>query len=133
MSPRHRRTEFTAETRREALARSKGICECHRLARAGISGFTVQGCSRPIGPGNIFYEHIITDWHSSDNSLDNCAVLTKTCWTIKTNTHDKRVISKTKRVRDLAFGTKTNSYPPLPGTKRSGWRNKMRGGWERRL
>lgn len=132
--PRSRtRREFSSVIRREALDRSGGICECYLLARSGIPGFNRTGCGCKVGPGNIFYEHIQTEWHSQDNNLDNCAVLTKTCWIAKTNTYDKRVIAKTKRQADRAYGTKANSYPPIPGTKRSGWKNKMRGGWERRL
>lgn len=123
---RHTRTEFISETRRGALKRSGGICECHRLAEYGIKGFSREGCGCKVSAGNIFYEHIQTDYHSGNNSLENCAVLTKTCWNKKTNTYDKKTIAKTKRVRDRAYGTKSHSYRPIPGSKRSGIKLSMK-------
>ncbi len=122
---RHTRSEFNSNTRREALKRSNGYCECGLLARAGIAGFHIQGCGVRLVIGAIFYEHVNTDWHSSDNSLENAAVLTKTCWRKKTP-QDQRLIAKTKRVVDRAFGTKSFAYRPLPGTIRSGIKLSLR-------
>ena len=70
----HRRREFSAQTRRDAFARSGGICECHRIPSLNRP----QGCMVKLIDGATFYEHIRTSWHSHDNSLDNCAALTRT-------------------------------------------------------
>lgn len=124
---RRRRNEFTAATKREAYARSGGICECHR-----IPNWPHPICGAPLGDGNTFYEHIDPDAISSRNDLDNAAVLSKTCWSLKTNSIDKPTIAKANRVRDRAHGIRPENYPPLVGTVRSGWKHFMHGGWERR-
>lgn len=129
---RSTRREFTSDTKRQAVRRSGGICECHLLAKAGIPGFRLDGCGLSIGVGNCFFEHVNTSWHSGDNSLDNAAVLTRTCWRNKTRTYDLPKIAKTKRQQNMRFGIKTESGRPIAGTKRSGWKSKMSGGWERR-
>lgn len=98
------RREFSKEVRREAHARSGGICECPRLASAGIPGFTAEGCGQRLGPANTFYEHIICDGINGEPSLDNCAVLVKTCWRIKTDTYDQPVVAKAERVFDRNIG-----------------------------
>jgi hypothetical protein len=117
----HRRNEFKAETKRLAFDRSNGICECHRIPWLKRP----NGCGAKLGIGNTFYEHVKTDFHSSDNSLDNCAVLVRTCFREKTAKHDLPSIAKTKRVRDLARGIKQNFYQPIVGTKRSGIKKPM--------
>jgi hypothetical protein len=124
MSQRH---EFSAATKREAYERSGGICECHR-----IPNWPHPICRAPLGQGNTFYEHIDPDAICGRNDLDNAAVLTKTCWHLKTNTIDKPVIAKANRVRDRARGIKPENYPPIIGSRRSGWKHHMNGGWMRR-
>jgi hypothetical protein len=114
------RREFSSETKRQAVRRSGGICECHLLGKRGIARFSSDGCGVAIGVANTFFEHINTSWHSGDDSLDNCAALTRTCWKIKTATHDLPKIAKTKRLQNWRFGIKSDSGRPLPGTRRSG-------------
>jgi hypothetical protein len=121
------RNNFTKDTQRKAFARSNGICECHRLAVAGVPGFSSEGCGRPLGIGNTFYEHIDPDALSKDNSLENAAALVKTCWRKKTDTYDKRVIAKSVRVADLAAGIKDPWRRKLPGG-RDDWRKKKLSG-----
>lgn len=91
------RSEFSKQTKRAANDRSGGVCECHRCPG-------MVPCGLPLGPGNTFYEHIVQCAISDDNSLENCAVLTKTCWKSKTATQDLPVIAKTKRIRDRHRG-----------------------------
>ena len=124
---RHTRNNFTKETQRQAFHRSQGICECHRLARAGVPGFSIEGCGRPLGIGNTFYEHINPDALSNDNSLENAAAITRTCWRTKTDTYDLRVIAKSKRVADLAAGIKDPHRQQLPGGRGSYFKKKMNG------
>ena len=71
-----RRLEFTAATKREAFARSAGICECRRIPWLNRP----EGCGVKLVAGGIFYEHINPDQIRQDNSLHNAAVLCKTCW-----------------------------------------------------
>lgn len=119
------RREFTKETRRDAHDRSGGVCECRLLHAAGIPGFTAEGCGQSLGDGNTFYEHINVDRHSKDNSLRNCAVLTKTCWKKKTATYDLPTIAKGDRQFDRGIGIRRGSGPPMPGSRASGWRRPM--------
>jgi hypothetical protein len=128
MTFRSRRLEFTAETKRQAFARSCGICECHRipwLARP-------DGCGVNLTAGNIFYEHINPDQIRRDNSLDNAAVLCKTCWREKTDHYDRPTITKSNHVRDRHIGAVVAPREVIVGTIASGWKNHMRGGWSRR-
>jgi hypothetical protein len=115
-----RRNEFSSITKREAYARSGGACECHLLAKHGVPGFYATGCSRPLGEGNTFYEHIDPDAICGRNDLENCAVMTKTCWLAKTNGYDKPTIAKANRRRDKSRGIRPLVHDPIPGTKASG-------------
>src|SRR5690349_7040053 len=98
------RREFSAKTKRETLARSNGICECHLILHAMPSDFVP--CGLPLGAGNVFYEHIDPDAAGGDNGPANCAALTKTCWKIKTNKYDKPIVKRVKKRRDRNFGIK---------------------------
>lgn len=106
------RLEFTTDTQRQALKRSQGICECHLIPHV----FPIP-CGRPLGTGNTFFEHIVPDQLKPDNSLDNCAALTKTCWKIKTATYDLKVIAKSKRNFDSDNGIRRPKQR-LPGGRR---------------
>jgi hypothetical protein len=94
------RLEFTKQTKREAYDRSRGICECGLCPQLQRPG----GCGRPLGIANTYYEHIVQDGIRQDNSLNNCAVLCKTCWQDKTALCDLPTIAKSNRVRDRARG-----------------------------
>lgn len=126
------RREFSTSVRRDALERAAGLCECARLAEAGIPGFSASGCGCALGPGNTFFEHIICDGAGGEPTLENCAVLTKTCWAAKTNTYDKGKVAKTKRQRDMRFRARLPTGRPMMGTKRSGWKKPLYGPAERR-
>ena len=115
------RREFPTSVKREAHRRSGGICECHLIPHV----FKVF-CGQPLGIGNTFYEHIVCDGIDGEPTLDNCAVLTKTCWKYKTDSYDKRVVAKTRRVGDIARNIKAQTFRPLPGTKASGIKKPMR-------
>ncbi len=104
------RLEFSAQTKRDAFARSNGICECHRIPWLRRP----NGCRVKLSGGNIFYEHINPDGIRKDASLDNCAVLSKTCWRKKTDRYDRKVIAKSNHVRDRFIGA-FRSRSPLPG------------------
>lgn len=112
------RQEFSAKTKMDAFKRSGDICECHRIPG-------MVACGRPLKGQPIFYEHIIQCEISNDNSLENCAVLTKTCWRLKTDKQDLPVIAKVKRVERKNLGIKKPSR--FPGSKNSRFKRKING------
>lgn len=116
----HRRCEFSKDTKRQAFARSKGICECHLIAHV----FSVP-CSRPLGEGNTFYEHIIPDRSGGDNSLSNCAALTKTCWSIKTAIYDHKANARVRKREDRHRGIRP--APSIPGNRFDPRKRTLRG------
>jgi len=118
---RTRRHEFSPGTKREAYARSGGICECHRIPSLKRPG----GCGVTLRDGHINYEHIDQDALGGDNGLDNCAVLARNCWREKTDTIDLPLIAKNNRVRDRARGIKPFQFRPMPGTRGSGIKIRM--------
>lgn len=110
------RLEFKSETKRLAFNRSHGICECHLIPWLKRP----QGCGVRLVTGAINYEHILCNEIRPDNSLENCAVLTRTCWKEKTATYDLPLIAKSDRVQDRARGIKPQHHRPITGSKRSG-------------
>ena len=123
-----RRLEFTAATKREAFARSAGICECHRIPWLNRP----DGCGLKLVAGAIFYEHVIQDAIRHDNALSNCAVLSRTCWKEKTARVDLPTIAKSRRTFAKHIGAVVAPQQVIMGTIASGWKNHMRGGWSRR-
>ena len=99
------RLEFTAATKRDAYDRSGGVCECHLIPWLNRP----DGCGVRLRDGQMNYEHINPDNIRSDNSLDNCAMLSRTCWREKTDRYDRKVIAKSNHVRDRARGIKSRS------------------------
>lgn len=121
------RREFSTETKRQAVRRSGGICECHLLAKAGIPGFRLDGCGLSIGVGNTWFEHVICDGIGGDPTLDNCAVLTKTCGRLKSRRYDIPIVAKVKRQQNLRFGIRSRSSAPLPGGREDYLKKKLNG------
>lgn len=119
------RQEFPSRVKRAAFKRANGICECHRVWQLPTFG---TGCGRPLGQGNQFYEHIDCDALQGANDLRNCALLVKTCWTLKTQSYDVPAITKDRHVADFARGIKTRIGRPITGSKASGIKLPMRGG-----
>lgn len=115
---RDHRNEFTEQTKQDALLRSRGVCECYRIA-----GFL--GCGRPLSTGNVYFEHINQDYFSHDNSLANCAALTKTCFRRKTDTVDTPAIAKSKRITGNHWNTRAPSPTPMPCGRKSLFKKKM--------
>lgn len=100
------RREFSKDTKRAALKRSGGICECHRMPKI----FPVA-CGLKHGHGNRFFEHVDPDGAGGSNDLERCAVLTKTCWRYKTDHYDKPLVAKVIRQRDFNDNTETETSP----------------------
>jgi 5-methylcytosine-specific restriction protein A len=119
-----RRREFSVAIKREAFDRSGGICECHRVWQ--LPSYRT-GCGNPLSDGNTFYEHIEPDHLGGSPTLDNCAVLTKTCWRLKTDGYDRPTITKADHQRDRNAGIRPIPTQTLPGTRRSGIKLPFRG------
>lgn len=129
------RREFPNSVKRAALKRcidNGALCECHLLVN--VPGIVPGGCGRRIGPGNTFYEHVNPDGNGGGSTLENCCVLTKTCWSIKTRRYDQPLVARTKRLFDRHHHINRKPSQPMPCGKNSGWKMPMRG-WhaERRL
>lgn len=117
----HRRAEFTKDTKRQAFARSRGICECHRVPSLNRA----HGCGVALRSGHINFEHIEQDALGGGNDLSNCATLCRTCWKEKTAGIDLPLIAKNNRQRDNERSTRTLPWRPMVGTKRSGVRKPL--------
>jgi len=90
------RAEFTNATKRDAFVRADGRCE----------GKMPNGerCNMKLRSGEAEYDHIIAEWLTRDNSLENCQVLCVPCHKHKTGKRDVPMIAKTKRQRDQEQG-----------------------------
>jgi hypothetical protein len=119
---RRTRNNFSKTTQRAALARSKGICECHLIPHV-----FKDPCGLRLGDGNTFYEHIDPDAICGRNDLANCAAMTRNCWRYKTSFYDLPVIAKVKRVADLARGIKDPWRQRLPGGRDDYRKKKVNG------
>lgn len=76
-------------------------------------------------------EHVIPIEISGDDSDGNLRPAHRSCHRKKTATEDAPTIAKAKRVHAKHTGAhKTRN--PLPGSKGSGWKQKVGGGWVRR-
>lgn len=94
------RTEFSRETRREALKRSGQRCEASG-PRYGLEEGQRCNCSLTLG---VQFDHDVPDQLGGDNSLENCRAVCVQCHRIKTR-GDIRQIRKSDRQRDKHNGT----------------------------
>lgn len=116
-----RRREFSAPIRRAAYERSGGYCETGRIPQ-----MPKVGCGVRLTSGNIWYEHIICDGINGDPTLENCAVLCKTCGLSKTKSYDLPIVADAKRQWDRHRGIKSVSQR-LPGNKFDPRKKKLNG------
>lgn len=117
------RLEFSKKTMRAAFDRSGGICECARVPMLGRP----QGCGQKLTDGRVRYEHIVPAELGGDNSLDNAAALSISCWKEKTARFDLPTIAKSNRQRDRARGIGRRSSRPMPCGRNSRWKKRMDG------
>ncbi len=89
-----KRAEFSKRTRARAFLRADGRCEHGR----GEYGDEVR-CNAKLGPGNVFYDHVVAASNGGGNDLANCACLCKTHHSEKTNKLDTPRAAKTERMR----------------------------------
>jgi 5-methylcytosine-specific restriction protein A len=95
-------------------------------------GHRCHNCTRVIEPGQHWtLEHLIALINGGENRESNLGVTCDWCLPGK-NAADVAEKSTVYRKRAKANGIKTTKYPPMPGTKASGWKRKMDGTLVRR-
>ncbi len=113
---RSHRIEFGAKVKESAWARSGGFCE---------------DCGIKIVPGmGPEYDHGIEAALGGRADLDNCRCLCIPCHRSKTSARAP-VIAKAARLEKKAANIRPRRQK-LPGSKDSGWKAKIGGGWVRR-
>jgi 5-methylcytosine-specific restriction endonuclease McrA len=118
------RREFSRRVKREALARSGGLCE----ARGIWYGLDPnQRCRYPLNTIGVHFDHVVADAIGGEPTLENCAAICPRCHIIKTANIDTPKAAKTKRQSDKHLGIRSAARRPLPGTKASGIRKRMSG------
>jgi 5-methylcytosine-specific restriction protein A len=126
---RHKRREFSAEVRRAAWERCKdaaGIPRC-------------EECTAQLSSGNIHYDerqdgefdHDLADALLGEPTLENCKVRCKACHLRKTG-RDRKLIAKSNHARDRHIGAVVAPQQVIVGSRASGWKHHVAGGWSRR-
>ena len=89
-------------------------------------------CGDPITPRQAWEcEHPTPFAIGGSDRVEDLLPVHVSCHKSKT-AKDVREIAKTKRVHAKHIGAHRSQSPPMPGTKRSGWKHLMNGKWERR-
>jgi len=109
------RREFPAKVKVVAFQRAAGCCE---------------KCGSRLFPGNIQYDHRLPDALGGEPTLENCAVLCRSCHSSKSAREDVPRIRKADRQRRGYIGA-NKTKRPMPGTRASGIRKHMNGTVER--
>ena len=112
------RLEFSKSVKEAALERAAGHCEC--------------GCAEPFSSQLIYGHWPVPAALGGPGTLENCRVHNLRCELRMTSARDRPMIDKAKRGMEKIHGLRTSRYRPLDGTRKSGWRKRMSGEWERR-
>ena len=97
------RHEFTKTTKREALARSGGLCE----ATGPVYGLEPgQRCNATLSHGVDFDHYPVPATDKGSDTADNCVACCRTCHRFKTSTYDVPMQAKGRRIRDKHAGIK---------------------------
>lgn len=101
------------------------------LERGGIC----HRCTVKITRGRKWYdEHLQSLGTGGTNAWDNRVLTCENCFHPK-NADDAKKLAKMRSTavhNIIPPSQRQKKGRPLPGTKRSGWKHKMGGGWERR-
>ncbi|MEM6934116.1 MAG: HNH endonuclease signature motif containing protein [Pseudomonadota bacterium] len=111
------RRRFAARTLAKRLAEFDGKC-----AHCGV---------RVGGPAGLEWDHIVALEIGGEDEIENLQPLCRGCHKAKTR-QDIAVIRKAERQRQRSAGIRRATRNPLPGSKASGWKQKITGEWERR-
>ncbi len=104
------RTEFSAKVKAAAAMRANGNCE---------------ECTRKLLTGDFHYDHVIPDALGGEPTLENCAVLCRSCHGIKTAKADVPRIAKANRNWRKARGIRKPSQ--FSCARSSKWKKKLNG------
>jgi 5-methylcytosine-specific restriction protein A len=104
------RREFSAKVMAAAALRANGKCE---------------KCDAKLMTGGYHFDHIIPDAMGGEPTLDNVAVLCKSCHSAKTRNVDVPNIAKAKRRERAHFGIKKPSR--FACSRNSRFKKKMNG------
>lgn len=123
MTNRYARIDFTDKQRLEIFYNAEGRCQ-------GVTNGI--RCNRRITVKDKWIaDHILPVALGGKTVIENGQLLGECCNPNKT-ADDIRRIRKADRQGKRHLGISKSHYPPLPGTKRSGWKRKMDGSVERR-
>ena len=111
------RKPLTPKQKLEMFIRYGGIC-C-------ICGGKIDGVRE------AWDEHVNPLWLSGDNSAENRAPAHDKCARRK-SAKEASDRAKGRRVAEKHFGAHRPKGRPLPGSRKSGWKHRMDGTWERR-
>lgn len=92
---------------------------------------TCQMCFQPTGVKGFDLDHNIPLEIGGDDTEDNLRPLCRPCHKLKTK-GDISDIRRAQRREAGHNGAKAPPRRPLPGSKASGWKQKLSGGWVRR-
>lgn len=119
------RKEFSAKTRKSALARSGKRCEAVGAWYGLPAG---ERCINDLAYG-VEYDHVILDANSKDSSLENCAAVCPKCHAWKTQNRDTPTAAKTVRQSLMGMKTRPKAKIPTaakpPKTSRHDWAPKL--------
>lgn len=110
------RREFSKETKRLALARAAGHCEC----TGGMYGLNAgERCNMPLDRG-VEFDHAIADSIGGEPTLENCVAACSRCHSFKTRYVDTPRAAKAKRQSDKHNGIRnpTRKMPSRPFSQR---------------
>lgn len=92
---------------------------------------TCQMCFQPTDERGFDLDHHIPLEIGGDDTEANLRPLCRPCHRLKTK-GDATDIAKAKRRRANHTGARAPSSRPLPGSRASGWKQKLSGEWVRR-
>lgn len=104
------RTEFSAKVKAAAALRANGHCD---------------ECTRRLMTGDFHYDHRIPDALGGEATLENCAVLCRSCHSLKTATEDVPRIAKANRNYRKSRGIRKESK--FACARSSKWKKKVNG------
>lgn len=120
------RQEFPGSVKKAAMERSQGRCEAVGVRYNYEPG---ERCTRPVGPGNVNYEHYPRGAHDPSpetRSLSNCTAICPQCNAWAAQKHDTPFEAKLKRsLRKRGLGSNAPKVKkPIPQPANFKWPSK---------
>jgi hypothetical protein len=117
------RNEFTKETKRAAIKRSRGRCEATGAAYGFPRG---HRCNARLEFGVEFDHYPVRAADGGSGDLENCRAVCIKCHRWKTAKRDLPSLAKGQRLRDKAWKIVSRSSP-LPGGRKTPFKRKIDG------